>query len=483
MNKEGLYNLVEWFLELPKETEIVEFKVNNDQPSLIGEYISALANSACLHEQKFGYLVYGINDDQEVVGTAFKPSATKHKQQELESWLSIKLSPKTDFEFFEFDYNGFELAIIKIDAAISRPISFDGTAYIRVGSYKNNLSHYPDKERKIWTKTNNQPFEELEALGSLNEDEVLKLLDYPSYFSLLNVSLPTDKYGILKKFEEEKLIEKVGKSYNVTNLGAILFAKDLTNFPKLIRKAIRVIIYKGKNRLHTVKEQADGKGYALGFEGLISYINDQLPTNEEIGAAFRKEVKMYPELAIREAVANALIHQDFHERGTGPMIEIFSDRIEISNPGKPLMSTLRLIDHRPQSRNEQLAYFMRRLNICEERGSGIDKIVNLAEEYQLPAPKFTENENAMQVTLYAYKNLNDMNRDDKIRACYQHCCLKHISSENMTNQSLRERLNVRQQNYSIVSRIINDTIGEGLIKPYDPDSNSKRHAKYVPFWG
>ena len=253
-------------------------------------------------------------------------------------------------------------------------------------------------------------------------------------------------------------------------------------FEDLARKVVRVIVYKGKNRLNTIKEHVAGKGYAVGFQDLIEYINSKLPSNEEIGKAFRKEVKVYPEIAIRELVANALIHQDYGITGTGPMIEIFEDRIEIGNPGKPLINTLRFIDSSPQSRNERLAFFMRRINICEERGSGIDKVVNSAEVYQLPAPDFIEEENHLKVVMYAPKSLRQMERKDKIRACYQHCCLKYVSADSMTNKSLRERFKIEEQNYSMASRIIADTIDEKLIKGFDPSSKSKKHAKYIPYW-
>ena len=245
---------------------------------------------------------------------------------------------------------------------------------------------------------------------------------------------------------------------------------------------MRVIIYQGKYKLKTKKEQVGQKGYAAGFKGLISYINDQLPMNEEIGKAFRKEVKMFPELAIRELVANALIHQDFSEKGTGPMIEIFDDRVEVTNPGKPLISTMRFVDHNPQSRNEKLAHFMRRLNICEERGSGIDKVIFECEYYQLPAPKFIEGENYTRINLYAYIKLGQMDKEDKFRACYLHSCIKYVQGEAMTNQSLRQRFGIAEQNYSIASRIISESIKSGLVKDYDSESNSKKHAKYLPFW-
>jgi predicted HTH transcriptional regulator len=295
-------------------------------------------------------------------------------------------------------------------------------------------------------------------------------------------SLPSNKDAIIVKLIEEKLIQPAGTKYNITNLGGILFAKNLGDFENLSRKAVRVIIYKGKNRLETIKEQQGGKGYAIGFEGLINYINEKLPTNEAIGKAFRKEVKMYPEIAVRELVANALIHQDFSLTGTGPMVEIFMDRIEISNPGRPLIDTLRFIDHSPRSRNEKLTYFMRRINICEERGSGIDKVINAVEMYQLPAPNFVAEEDFLRVTLFAPKTLRQMDKDDKLRACYQHCCLKYVSNDFLTNQTLRNRLNVDASNYPMVSRIIADTAKANLIKDYDPENKSRKYAKYIPFW-
>ncbi len=261
----------------------------------------------------------------------------------------------------------------------------------------------------------------------------------------------------------------------------MLFAKDLTKFPTLWRKAIRVIVYKEKNRIHTEREQAGGKGYAIGFEGLLDWVNSQLPANEEIGKAFREEVRMYPEIAIRELAANMLIHQDFRIGGSGPIIEIFSDRIEFTNPGIPLITTDRFIDEY-QSRNEDLASFMRRINICEEKGSGIDKVIFQAEFYQLPAPDFQTSEKHTKTILFSKQNLNDMDKNDKVRACYQHCCLGYVSNDTMTNQSLRKRFNIDDKNSATASRIIKDTLESKLIRDNDPKSKSRKFKKYIPFW-
>ena len=167
----------------------------------------------------------------------------------------------------------------------------------------------------------------------------------------------------------------------VTNYGAILLAKRLSDFPGLGRKALRIIQYRGTSKIETLREKQSSKGYASGFEDSITYINALLPSNEIIDQALRETVPMYPELAIRELVANALIHQDFFISGAGPMVEIFENRIEITNPGSPLVSTARFIDTPPRSRNETLASMMRRFGICEERGSGIDKVITQVELY------------------------------------------------------------------------------------------------------
>lgn len=138
---------------------------------------------------------------------------------------------------------------------------------------------------------------------------------------------------------------------------------------------------------------------------------------------------MYPDLAVRELVANALIHQDFSITGMGPTVEVFADRMEITNPGVPLVSTARFLDSPPRSRNESLASFMRLVGICEERVSGVDKVVFETEFYQLPAPRFETEGHATRVMLFAHRALKDMDRNDRIHACYMHACLRCVEQD------------------------------------------------------
>lgn len=483
MTQMELETLLKDLQALPKECEWAEFKVDNWNPQEIGEYLSALANSACYHQQKNGYLVFGIEDKtHRLVGTGFKPLHEKKGNQELENWLATQLNPRIDFNIFEFDYNGLHFAIFMVDAAVNMPVSFRGVPYIRIGSYKKQLDDHPERERKIWNRTNRIVFEKEPALKKVSKEDVLRLIDYSGYFDMIKLPLPDNREGIIERLLQDKIIEPNGDSFNITNLGGILFAKNIEQFETLVRKTVRVIVYQGNNRIKTKKEQPGTKGYAIDFEGLIKYITDQLPANEVIEKALRKEVSVYSPLAIRELVANAIIHQDFSIKGTSPLVEIFDNRIEITNPGKPLIDPLRFVDHSPESRNEVLARFMRRLNICEERGSGIDKVVFECELFQLPAPEFIVGDNFTRTILYAPLSLRQMDKKDKIRACYLHACLRYVSGELMTNQSLRKRFGIEEHNYSTISRIIAETKDAGLVKDYDPTNKSRTYAKYLPFW-
>jgi len=177
-------------------------------------------------------------------------------------------------------------------------------------------------------------------------------------------------------------------------------------------------------------------------QGNKTYTIGWCPSNEVIEKAIRKNVPMYPELAVRELVANALIHQDFSITGTGPMIEIFQSRMEITNPGLPLVKT---------------------------------------ELYQLPAPIFEQTEEHTRVLLFAHKSFNEMERLDRIHACYLHACLKYVQKEPMTNATLRERFGIETKNSALASRVIKETVKAGLIFSYD-ETVGPRSIRYLPCW-
>lgn len=281
--------------------------------------------------------------------------------------------------------------------------------------------------------------------------------------------------------EEYGLCIGENQEWSITNLGAILFANNLKDFKDLANRTIIVRKYVGSNNRDMLVEQIGQYGYAIGFMGLIDFIMKYVVSTENIDVK-RKELHEYPRVAIREFVANALVHQDFSLSGINITIEIFSNRLVITNPGAPLNDVNRLIDLPPNSRNEKLAETLFLFGFCEHRGSGIDRAIAAIEEKHLPAPRIIKEETCTRVILYPHKDLSDMTKEEKITACYQHACLLNEDGKTMNNQSVRERFNLQKTQSSVASRIISDTQEAGLIKVANTDITSRKYVTYLPYY-
>lgn len=433
-------------------------------------------------KEPFGYIVFGVEDEtHQVVGTTFKAKQHKKGGEELEMWLLNRLNPRIDVGCYEFEMGEKHFSMYRIPAAADRPVTFLNVAYVRVGSLTKKLLNYPEKEKKLWRLHNERPLDKSIAKVCSNVNEVVSLLSVEAYFDRLGLPMPQNSDGIIDRFISEHFVTVLNDDYCITELGALLPAKNLRDFENLHRKAIRVVVYRGKNKVDTVREQIFEQGYAVCFVNLLDWVNGQLPANEEIGRALRKDVRMYPERAIREIAANMIIHQNFSVLGF-PMIEIYSDRVEISSLGQPLISTDRFIDEY-QSRNEELADIMRRMGFCEEKRSGMDKALASIEQYQLPPIKYRVSDIRTTIILSEYKTWSETSKEERIQACYQHACLKYLSNEMLTNKSFRERMGVAEKNYTAVSGVIKEALERGLIKVGTPDGTNRRDIAYVPIWG
>ncbi len=454
----------------PSEHQQLEFKEAKTQfdNRKLYEYCVALANEGG------GYLLLGIADKppRQVVGTqAFNnPVAMAEK-------LFQSVGFRVDIE--EVAHPDGRVLVFHIP---SRP---RGTAYHLDGKYlmrsgEELVPMSEDQLRKIFAEGEPDWLEEYSKTG-LDAQQVVELLDTQTFFELFKLPYPTSRAGVMDRLSRERLVDEANGTYAIRRLGGLLLAKRLDDFPDLARKAARVVVYTGASKLETRLDQTGAKGYAVGFQGLVQFVMNQLPQNEVIEDALRKESKLVPEVVIRELVANALIHQDMMIGGASVMVEIYSNRVEISNPGEPIVPIERFIDGY-QSRNERLADLMRRFHICEEKSSGVDRVVEAAEVYQLPAPDFRSGYKRTTVIISGPKPFDEMDRQERIRACYQHCCLRYVIGEKMSNQSLRERFKLPEEKAEAASRIIRDATDAGLVKSDNPEATSKRYARYVPFW-
>lgn len=270
MKDSELVNLLNMLLDSSTETEWVEFKHNNAKPDDIGEYISALANSAALQLRDRAYLVWGIdNATHQVLGTNFQPHTNQIGNEELENWLCKLLDPNISFHFHSFLYKDLPVILLEIWPATHAPIRFKGQEFIRVGSYKKKLKDYLSKERDLWQKFQKITFESGIALSGLSAEKLMSVVNYRDFFQLLDQPLPENQSSILEKLEKEEIIIDHCGKYKITNLGAILIAQNLGDFGVLKRKIIRIITYKDVNRLQTIRERMFAKGYAVSFEPIL----------------------------------------------------------------------------------------------------------------------------------------------------------------------------------------------------------------------
>ncbi len=480
---ENLDKLVLELCKLPQETGWVEFKHNNCDPKMVGEDISALANSAVIADRSYAYMIWGVDDNtHEIIGTKVNLKKEKKGNQELENWLRYLLSKNADFEMHSVDIDGKHVEMLVISKAVGNPVTFEKIDYIRVGSYTKKAIEFPALQAQLWDRLRNQQFEDAYAIADIQLQDIPRYLNCEAYFDILNMPVPTSIDRYAHYLVEDGIIAKQDNGlYAITNLGAILFAKRLSEFPRVGRKAIRIVQYDGLNRLVILKEETTTEGYAISFENAVKYVNTLLPSKEDIDSVRRKSISTFPIPAIREAIANSLIHQDFFITGTGPLIEIFENRVEVTNSGTPLVDIMRIVDNPPKSRNEKLASLMRRLNMCEELGRGWDRMVISCELQKLPAPRIQIYQESTKVSLFSHLDFTNIPMEDKIWATYLHACIKYIEGDALTNSSLRERFGVAESSSGSISRLIKEVLKNKLIKPIDPNT-APRYMKYIPIW-
>ena len=390
MNQEDFERLLIELTALPKETEWIEFKVDHYDPQEIGEYISALSNSACLHNKVKGYLIFGIEDGtHNVRGTHFKPKQKKVGNEELESWLAMLLNPRIDFVIYEFQYSGKPIILFEIDAANNTPIKFQGAAYIRVGSYKKKLSDHSEKERKIWKKQIESDWSahicEGATVNDLDEGAIQKArIEYKKK----NPHLANE----VDSWEDTTFLNKakVAIKGKITRTAIILLGKDeSTHF---LSQSIAQMTWILKNEHNIEKDYAHfGPPFLLNIEKLFGKIRNlkyrYLPDN----TLFPTEIDQYDSWVIREALHNCIAHQDYELRGRITVVE-YPDELIFTNMGSFIPASveevIKLDAPLTQYRNDHLVRAMLNLNMIETIGGGIKKMFQKQWQRFFPLPSY-----------------------------------------------------------------------------------------------
>ena len=486
MSDETMNELLLSLSQLPKETEWLEFKTDNQDRIPIARDISALANSAAYCGRDCAYKIWGITDgSHELVGTEFHPLSMKVGNQLLPTWLKRVLSSNVTYEFSETHLNGKRFVILTIWAAVRQPVTYEGVAYIREGSSTTRLESGSEREAELWRRLQTRDFEGLAAKEDVRADEVGDLLNVGAYYDALGLRPPSDSDAVLGDLvSQDLLLAQDNARYSISNLGALLIAKRLTDFPGLRRRQLRIVQFEGTSRLAIIDDRFFDEGYVTALPAAEDFLMSVTPAHEELEGMYRRVRNAFPRAAVRELLANTVIHQDLSNTMQYPEVHVFEDRLEFSNPGTLLVPEERILNALPKTRNGRLVDMLRLMDICEEEGTGWDVTIEACEAAHLLSPKIRSVEGeGTTVTLFCGGGFDRMTKRQRMAAVYWHACLMFAQRSSISNQSVRERfgLDDSQKSRLAVSRLIRECCERGLIKDEDPDAGS-RYRRYVPAW-
>lgn len=448
----------------------LDFKAarNNFEKESVCRYAAAFAN------ERGGLLVLGVEDrSHEVIGTnAFRDL------QEVARY--VYQNTQTLVRAYDFEIDGKRIVAFDVPSRpLGQPARYKGRYLIRAGESVEDMP-----EQQLMQILNERQDDVLLAKTGVTVAvaELADVLDVDGLYSAAGMPTPTGR-DLIIDLERRNLIVQHGANgtVTITKLGAVATARDLGRFPELQTHRVRVIRYAGVNRVHATNDRFFNEGYVGAFSKIIAHVEGLLPVTEEITSTHRVEESAYSPLALREFLANALVHQNFDLPTSSPEVDVFDDRVEIRNPGVPLIDVRRFVDE-TVSRNPHLAELLRIARICEQRGSGVDRALGQIEEMIKPAPEFRSLEATTLVTMPLRRDFSELSMPDRVWAAFLHACLRHQSGARMTNSTLRERFGLAAGQSALVSQTITAAIDHNLVVRDPASGTSKRGAAYLPYF-
>ncbi len=440
-------SVVQSLIQYNAEEEWFEFKENWFEHHAIGEYISAISNAAALRGKESGYFIWGVNNEtHEIVGTTVNYQKDYNKEP-FQHYLARLLTPDLYFSFNEIEVQGKRVVVLDIPAAKTVPTSFDGIRYIRIGSSKEKINKYPEREAQLFNVlTNGLPT--IETVESEYQD--LTFVRLFTYYAGRGITLRQET------FEKNLGLRTKDGKYNMM---AQLLSDDC-------HMPIRISIFRGETKaapLFSVREFGN-TCILLALDKILEYsdVINLIQTDERNRIMERKEVSLFNADAYREAVINAFVHNKWID-GNAPMITVFSNRIEILSRGtlapEQTIEGFFLGESIPV--NRKLSDLFLQLHISERSGRGVPKIT---EMYGRDAFEFREN--SIVVTL-PFTILQDslvdkpVDKKPKMNEQMEKVLLEIRNNPNITQPQLVKIMNIGK---SMIQRYISNLKKMGYIE-------------------
>ena len=402
MDQATLLETLERLRRLPREAATVEFKSNLQEPTEIGQYLSALANSAALDGHDRAWMLWGVEDgSHEIKGTSFNPFTKKGEgNQALIMWLQQKTSPRADFAFHEIQHSSSKVIMLEIHPPRTAPVAFENIRYIRIDSHKTKLSEHPDKEARLWGKLGQVD----DWSGTIVGEATVADLDAEAISEtrirfteyLVKSELDSSRHARIREdaadWDVTTLLNKarITKGGRITRAGLLLLGRDES--AHFLSPSDAKMSWILRNEAGgTVSSQHFGPPFLLSTNRLFGRIRNLVMERMPDGTLFPEALQQYDAWVIREALHNAIAHQDYRLGGKINLNE-FPDRIVLSNLGQFIPPSIEwMLQHQspPEHyRNQWLIDAMVRLRMIDQVGSGIRRMFETQRDRNFPLPDY-----------------------------------------------------------------------------------------------
>jgi ATP-dependent DNA helicase RecG len=346
------------------ESTTIEFKES---------YSSSIAREICAFANAYGgKILLGVSDEGELKGITISNNRISRIYD-----IARNFDPPLKIEVARMG----NILIIDVPEGTDKPYTINGKFYVRHGTNTQQLKR--DEIRRFFQEEGLILFDE-KLNYDFDMEEDFDEASFRAFLGMTRTSPILDKYDILKNLE-------LLKNGYLTNAGVLLFCKKVTKF---VRNAtITCVLFQGRDKYKILdRKEFDGDLHS-NYQDTVTYLQSKLNTEYIIKGGPREEKLELPESALREAILNAIAHRNYFAN-TNIQVYIFSDRVEIVNPGglPPGMSYADL-GKKSMPRNFSLFGLMQRMALVEKVGTGILRMNQAMDEYKLEKPIIEADEN------------------------------------------------------------------------------------------
>ncbi|MCQ2742593.1 MAG: putative DNA binding domain-containing protein [Bacilli bacterium] len=454
------------------ETNTIEAKSSEKGFPKIYDTLSSFSN-----QDDGGVIVFGVDErkDFEVVGVYDVKDCTRKIAEACE-----QMTPNVRALISVALINNLSVVTAEVPGSqiTDRPVFYTGKgkikgSYVRVGDSDEPMSEYEVYDYESYKKRIKDDLRTIEDcdIGVFDEAKIDKYL----------FEVKKERNHVATNVDDRRILELTGVTKNglPTLSGMMCFSLyPQTYFPQLCITAVVVPGLEMGDIGESGERFLDNKRITGPIDEMVSetvkFVDRNTKTRTVIDEdGVRRDTKEYPLVAVREAILNAIAHRDYsiYTENSPITLEIYEDRMEISNPGGLYgnFSAALLGEGRPETRNGVLVNILEMMKITENRYSGIPTIMRELRMAKLPNPEFEVKHGRFKVIFR--NDYYALNKENDLKTAVELYCSTPRSREEITSF-------VGKSRFYTMSEIVQPLLEEGRLEMTMPDKPKSSFQKY-----